>query len=196
MPVSLPATLPSSVPYAFCAFSFIVGPLKHHEATKEMVMKNGIRHVLLTAAAACALAAVIAPAIPSAQAGEGFFEKIGDGWRKGEWLPGVPDVKPQTWQEVIFPICWGSPQDCRGKAETKAGPNHPPLYSVTFRVDCVDTGNGRDRGDSTTTFTSSKSVDDAKQAALNAYNSSDLCQIDPNYRDASRVMKPGSGRFL
>jgi hypothetical protein len=150
-----------------------------------------------------ALVAVItlthAPFTPTALAGEGFFEKIGDGWRKGEWVRGLPDVKPQTWQEVLFPICWGSPQDCRGEAEktaSKPGQPVPPLYSATFRVDCIDRDNGRDRGDSTSTFTSAKSLDDAKQAATNAYNSSDLCQVDPNYRDASRVMKPGSGRFI
>jgi hypothetical protein len=159
-------------------------------------MKNAVRNILLSAAATCAVAAVTIPATHVAQAGEGFFQKIGDGWRKGKWVPGVPDVKPQTWQEVVFPICWGSPQDCRGEADKKAGQGHPPLYSVTFRVDCFDTENGRDRGDSTTTFTSSKSVDDAKQKALDAYNSSDLCQIDPNYRDASRIMRRGSGRFV
>ena len=137
--------------------------------------------------------------VPVAHAGEGFFQKIGDGWRKGQWAPGIPDVKPQTWQEVIFPICWGSPQDCRGEAEksvSKPGQPIPPLYSATFRVDCIDRDNGRDRGDFTTTFTSGKSLEDARQTALNAYHSSDLCQIDPNYKDASRIMKQGSGRFL
>lgn len=136
---------------------------------------------------------------PVAQAGEGFFEKIGDGWRQGKWVPGVPDIKPQTWQEVVFPICWGSPQDCRGEAEkteSRPGQPSPPLYAATFRVDCIDKDNGRDRGDSTSTFTSRASLDEARQAALNAYNSSDLCQIDPNYRDASRITKPGSGRFM
>jgi hypothetical protein len=132
----------------------------------------------------------------SAHAGEGFFEKIGDGWRTGKWVPGLPDIKPKTWQEVVFPICWGSPQDCRGEAEGKAGPGHPPLYSATFRVDCVDAANGRDRGDSTITYTSSKSIDDARQQATNAYSSSDLCQADPNYKDPSRITKPGSGRFV
>lgn|SRR5262249_52452304 len=159
-------------------------------------MKSAVRKIFFSATAAYAIAAISIPAMRAAHAGEGFFQKIGDGWRKGKWVPGLPDVKPQTWQEVVFPICWGSPHDCRGEADKKAGQAHPLLYSVTFRVDCIDADNGRDRGDSTSTFTSSKSIDDAQQKALDAYNSSDLCQIDPNYRDSSRNMRPGSGRFV
>jgi hypothetical protein len=161
-------------------------------------MKNVIRCLLLGSVVVGAAFANLAFA-PPAHAGEGFFEKIGDGWRKGKWVPGVPDIKPQTWQEVVFPICWGSPQNCRGEAEKTAarpGQPPPPLFAATFRVDCIDKDNGRDRGDSTSTFTSSASLDEARRAALNAYNSSDLCQIDPNYRDASRITKPGSGRFM
>jgi hypothetical protein len=30
----------------------------------------------------------------TASAGEGFFDKIGDGWKQGKWIPGIPDVKP------------------------------------------------------------------------------------------------------
>jgi hypothetical protein len=79
--------------------------------------------------------------------------------------------------------------------ENKAGPGHPPLYYASFTVDCIDTSDGHPRGDTTSIFTSSKSVDDAKQKALDAYNSSDLCQSDPHYQDATRIMKPGSGHF-
>jgi hypothetical protein len=82
-------------------------------------MRTAIRYLLLSTLAASALATTM-PVTQVAQAGEGFFEKIGDGWRKGKWVPGLPDVKPQTWQEVVFPICWGSPQDCRGEAEKTA----------------------------------------------------------------------------
>jgi hypothetical protein len=162
------------------------------------MMRKMTRHVLSGALAAY-VALAGASFAPAAHAGEGFFEKIGDGWRKGKWVPGLPDVKPQTWQEVVFPVCWGSPQDCRGEAQrtaSKPGQPPPPLYSATFRVDCIDRDNGRDRGDSTSTYTSGKSLEDARQAALNAYKSSDLCQIDPNYKDESRIMKPGSGRFI
>ena len=161
-------------------------------------MRKMIRHVLSGAVAAFVAFNGVS-VTPVAHAGEGFFEKIGDGWRKGKWIPGLPDVKPQTWQEVVFPICWGSPQDCRGEAEktvSKPGQRPPLLYSATFRVDCIDRDNQRDRGDSTITYTSGKSLEDARQAALNAYHSSDLCQIDPNYIDASRITKPGSGRFI
>jgi hypothetical protein len=64
----------------------------------------------------------------TASAGEGFFDKIGDGWKQGKWIPGIPDVKPQTLQEVIFPVCWGHPQDCRDEADknSKKGPEVPP----------------------------------------------------------------------
>jgi hypothetical protein len=166
------------------------------KAVEETVMRNTIGSALLLVALSMLGST---PLTHGARAGEGFFQKIGDGWRKGKWVPGLPDVKPQTWQEVVFPICWGSPQDCRGEAQqtaSKQGVPPPPLYSVTFRVDCIDADNGRDRGDSTTTFTSSKSEDDARQAAVNAYKSSDLCQYDPNYRDRSRITRTGSGRFI
>ena len=161
-------------------------------------MRSSIHRLLLSTLAASAVATAVA-GTQVAHAGEGVFDKIGDGWRKGTWVPGLPDVKPQTWQEVVFPICWGSPQDCRDEGQKKAAGNGnppPPLFSVTFRVDCIDADNGRDRGDSTSTFRSTKSLDDARQAALNAYGSSDLCQIDPNYQDRSRVMKGGSGHFI
>lgn len=95
-------------------------------------MRKTIRNVLSGALAAY-VAFSGASFAPTAHAGEGFFEKIGDGWRNGKWVPGLPDVKPQTWQEVVFPICWGSPQDCRGEAEKTAsrpGQPPPPLYSA------------------------------------------------------------------
>jgi hypothetical protein len=77
-------------------------------------------------------------------------KKIGDGWRKGKWIPGLPSVKPQTWQEVVFPICWGSPQGLsRGREEEK--PDHRRrarlLVSVSYRVDCRDRDTGADRAD-------------------------------------------------
>jgi len=133
---------------------------------------------------------------PPHSGGQNVFQKIGDGWLKGQWIPGLPNIRPQTWQEVVFPICWGSPQDCRGSTTAKAGPSRGPLYFVTFRVDCRDKDNGSPRGDSTITFTSTTSLEDAGDKAWNAYNTSDLCQIDPNYQDPSRVMVPGSGRII
>jgi len=133
-------------------------------------------------------------------AGEGFFDKIGDGWKQGKWVPGIPSVKPQTLQEVIFPICWGNPQNCRDSDETKEtrkqGQPASPVYEASFRVDCTDKYNGRNRGDSTIFVRSSTSIEDAKSKALDAYRTSDLCQVDPNYQDRSRVMVPGSGRFI
>ena len=88
----------------------------------------------------------------------------------------------------------GGPQKCRGEA-AKTAPPPPTLVSVSYRVDCVDADNGRNGGDSTTAFSAS-TFEAARIAALNAYDTSDLCQIDPNYNDRSRVMVRGSGRFV
>jgi hypothetical protein len=149
--------------------------------------------LLLLTVTFLALSAV--PSGSAAHAGEGFFEKIGDGWRKGEWVPGVPDVKPKTWQEVVFPICWGSPQDCREGAKNKnqqATGGAQPLVSISYRVDCRDRDTGGDRADSTITVTAS-----TRQAATaeveRLAHTTDLCQ---GSGDRSRVTVPGSGRYL
>ncbi|MEA2918597.1 MAG: hypothetical protein QOJ15_10678 [Bradyrhizobium sp.] len=130
-------------------------------------------------------------------AGEGFFEKIGDGWRKGTWVPGIPDVKPQTLQEVIFPVCWGSPQDCRDDAKKNntsraAGQQVATVVSVTYMVDCIDATDGADRADSVVTVSAS-----TRQAAVaeieRLKQTTDLCQGNG---DLSRVTKRGTGRYL
>jgi hypothetical protein len=128
---------------------------------------------------------------------QSVFQKIGDGWKNGKWLPGFPNIRPQTWQEVLFPVCWGSPQKCRDDAAGKAGARPAPLYSVSFTVDCQDvsTTPPTPRGDTTLTFVSTRSIDDAESKAIAAYQTSDLCQQDPNYKDPSRTMVPGSGHF-
>jgi hypothetical protein len=150
----------------------------------------------LCVTALCALSIL---AVGPATAGEGFFEKIGDGWKKGHWVPNLPDVKPQTVQEVLFPVCWGSPQDCRDDARRnqKAGTGgaqtqQVALVSVSYRVDCRDRNTGRDRADSTVTVTAS-----SRQAAVaeieRLARAQDLCQGNG---DQSRVTVPGSGRYL
>jgi hypothetical protein len=144
--------------------------------------------------------ATVLVTVKAANSGEGFFEKMGDGWRKGKWVPGIPNVKPKTWEEVVFPICWGSPQDCRDTAkksvEVKSFPKDSPLFSAYFRVDCKDKHNGKPRGDSTVTYISTISIEDAENKIMEAYVTKDLCQIDPDYLDDSRIMVLGSGKFL
>jgi hypothetical protein len=148
------------------------------------------------AAALTVVAAITFTASPNVADAQNVFQKIGDGWRKGRWIHGLPDIKPKTWQEVVFPICWGRPQECREDAGKKVAPGQEgPLFQVGFVVNCIDRDTGRDRGDSTMYFRSKISMDDAKKKALAAYQTQDLCQADPNYHDESRVTVPGSGHF-
>jgi hypothetical protein len=93
-----------------------------------------------------------------------------------------------------FPMCWGSPQDCRGKP----GPVHayvasaPNGVAVSYRVDCRDRDTGADRADTTVTV-AAPTHDAAVAAILQKAQTSDLCQSNG---DLSRVTVPGSGRFL
>ncbi len=126
-----------------------------------------------------------------AYGGESVFEKMGDGWRKGKWVPGIPDVKPQSIQEVIFPVCWGSPQDCRDKAN-KDNTSGTPIVFVSYKVACRDTATGEDRGYALLSAAASK-----REAAVakieEALQSGDACQRG-GYVD--RVSVPGSGQWL
>jgi hypothetical protein len=130
-----------------------------------------------------------------AHAGEGFFQKIGDGWKKGKWIPGIPNVRPQTVQEVLFPVCWGHPQDCRESAKPAGGPSQrvPEAWvSVSYRVDCRDRDTGADRADNTVTVTA-PTRDQAVARIEELARTSDLCQANG---DLSRITVPGSGRYL
>ncbi len=51
--------------------------------------------------------------------------------------------KVQTIQEVLIPVCWGSPQDCRDKPNNKTGgttwkPEAEYPYMVVARFTCMD----------------------------------------------------------
>jgi hypothetical protein len=113
--------------------------------------------------------------------GQSVFKKIGDGWRKGKWLPGIPSVRPQTWQEVVFPICWGNPQNCRGASQARTANRQGPLYAVVFIVDCYDRRLQRVTGDVVGTYYSTISTDDARQKAWNTYNTNNICNMDPRW---------------
>jgi hypothetical protein len=126
----------------------------------------------------------VAAGYPQAYAGEGFFEKIGNGPRNV--VVGIIE-HPQR----IFPPCWGSDR-CDNPSETTATAQRP-YYSVSFRVDCVDAVTGADRADNTVTVTSPVSIDDARNTVMQSYQTTDLCQANG---DRSRRMVPGSGRWL
>jgi hypothetical protein len=34
--------------------------------------------------------------------GQNVFQKIGDGWRNGKWIPGAPNIRPQTGNVPFF----------------------------------------------------------------------------------------------
>lgn len=123
-------------------------------------------------------------------------KKIGDGWRQGRWLPGIPNIRPQSVQEVLFPVCWGSPQDCRDSAKkdqrTAGGISTSTWVTVSYRVDCRDRDTWADRADSTITVQAPTRAD-ALAAIEQQEQISDLCQANG---DLSRVTKPGTGRYL
>jgi hypothetical protein len=111
----------------------------------------------------------------SAFAGEGFFEKIGDG--------------PKRFVQDIF-----TPNSVDPPAPASA-PAPAPVnkYTATLRVDCMDAQTGADRADNTITASSNVSTADARNYIINLANRSDLCQANG---DTSRVTKPGSGRWM
>jgi hypothetical protein len=111
----------------------------------------------------------------SAFAGEGFFEKIGDG--------------PKHFVQDIF-----TPNSVDRPAPA-AAPAPAPVaqYSATLRVGCLDAQTGADRADNTITATSTISTADAMNYILNLANRSDLCQANG---DTSRITRPGSARWM
>lgn len=91
-----------------------------------------------------------------------------------------------------FPICWGSPQNCRGNPGSAQVRPVPSQIAVSYRVDCKDRDTGADRADTTITIAAP-----TREAAVTAINqeaqSRDLCQSNG---DLSRITVPGSGRFM
>jgi hypothetical protein len=66
-----------------------------------------------------------------AAAGEGFFQKFGDGWKR--YVP-----RPQSGQELL-PPCWGQPQNCRDANMPGDTPKLPSQYhaSTSEQAVCV-----------------------------------------------------------
>ena len=97
----------------------------------------------------------------SVSAGEGFFEKIGDGPRHA--VEGLVQ-HPQR----IFPVCWGSDR-CDDPAKPAPTTVATPSFTVTFRVDCKDAVTGADRADNPITVTlDGSSIDDARNRRWSA----------------------------
>jgi hypothetical protein len=121
-------------------------------------------------------ASILIPSLTgSAFAGEGFFEKIGDGPKN-------------RIREIFTPNKVESPAPAPIVVPTPAN-----LYWVTYRVDCIDARTGTNRADNTVTQSSTVSRADAMNIVLILSRQEDLCQANG---DTSRVTKPGSGRWM
>jgi hypothetical protein len=107
-----------------------------------------------------------------ATAGEGVFQKFGDGLRHGV-------------EDILTP----------NKVDKPAQPASPPVpqYSATYRVDCLDAQTGADRADNTITATSPISEAAARAYILDLASKADLCEANG---DTTRVTKRGSGRWI
>jgi hypothetical protein len=107
-----------------------------------------------------------------AYAGEGFFQKIGDGWRNGDWLPRYtgPKATPAA----------SAPSSTANRV------------SVSYRVDCRDRDTGGDRADNTLTV-AAPTREAAVAAIEQALRTRDICQ---DSGDLSRISVPGTGRYL
>jgi hypothetical protein len=91
----------------------------------------------------------------------------------------------------IFPVCWGSPQECRDPSNKQVAtipPGPDPVYSASARIACVDAKDGTDRADNEITVTSKVSRDDAVNQIVYLYQTEDLCKA----HDVSRKTKPGA----
>jgi len=150
-----------------------------------------MRMSIVTRTIAIALASTIA-----AREAELALQEICDGWRTREMTLNVSNLKPHTWQEMIFPICWGRHHDdCRSNAASRSEVTtddlHPPP-SARYRVDCKDRATGAWQAVSTVTISAS-----TRQAAVNEIErmirAGDVCQGNG---DLSRITVPGSGRYL
>ena len=109
----------------------------------------------------------------SAFAGEGFFQKIGDGPKR-------------VVQDIFTPNSVDRPAPAPAPAPVAQ-------YSATLRVGCLDAQTGADRADNTITATSTVSTADAMNYILNLANRSDLCQANG---DTSRITRPGSAHWM
>jgi hypothetical protein len=173
-------------------------PLMQVDTFRDMAAQHeppgtakGMRMSIVTRTIAIALVSAIA-----AREAELVLEETCDGWRARRTALNVSSLKPQTWQEVIFPICWGRHHhDCRSTPASRSkvtSDDLQPLFSVTYRADCRDKATGASRAASTVTVSAS-----TRQAAVDEIErmirTNDVCQGNG---DLSRIAVPGSGRYL
>jgi hypothetical protein len=110
----------------------------------------------------------------NALAGEGFFDKIGDGPKR-------------VLQDIVTPNRVDPPAPQR--------PMQTPVarYAATMRVDCMDAQTGAPRGDNTITAVSNISLQDAQSQIFAANEKRDICQANG---DTTRVYIPGTFRWM
>ena len=118
-------------------------------------------------------ASILIPSLTgSAFAGEGFFQKIGDGPKR-------------VLQDIVTP-------NKVDPAPARSAPA-PTQYSATMRVDCRDAQTGAPRADNTITAVSNVSQEDAYNQILAITARSDICQANG---DTTRVYVPGTFRWM
>jgi hypothetical protein len=126
------------------------------------------RAISKTIFAAC----VLFPALTaSAFAGEGFFQKIGDGPKR-------------VIQDIITP---------ESVDNGKGGASLHVQFVATMRVDCQDAQTGVPRGDNTITAISHISQQDAANQVFAANDRVPLCQQNG---DTTRIAIPGTFRWM
>jgi hypothetical protein len=138
--------------------------------------------------AAIAATIIIPTLVSSAAAGEGFFQKIGDG-------------PTRVLRDIVTPNKVDPPAPVRAPVPVQATVPAPvpvqassPHFVATYRVDCRDAQTQADRADNTLQFSGPAASKEAfENYIVNLSHKQDFCQGNG---DTSRVMKPGSGRFL
>jgi len=83
---------------------------------------------IVTRTIAIALVSTIA-----AREAELVLEETCNGWRTRGMALNVSSLKPQTWHEMIVPICWGRHHDdCRSNPATRRR-SHPTIFNPRSR---------------------------------------------------------------
>jgi hypothetical protein len=152
--------------------------------------KTTLVKTIVTAAIAATI--VIQTLVSSASAGEGFFQKIGDGPKRF-----IRDIVTPNKVDPPAPAPAPAPARIPVQASTPAPvpvQASSPHFVATYRVDCRDAQTGADRADNTLEFSGPAASKEAfYDYIINLSHQKDFCQGNG---DTSRVMKPGSGRFL
>jgi hypothetical protein len=102
--------------------------------------------------------------------------------------------KVESIQEVLLPVCWGRPQDCRGPVvdsdpNSRAPEQEQYPYYITARFTCIDKTTGKKLGsDCTITVWSKNSCAEAQNALRNRISAADPCtECTSSYHDPNCV---------